>query len=78
MGDVATRIAEAASKSDRYPAEMREVALTQREAGVESVLAQALAEVYESVAGTALAALSPEQAERLTDVRAGMRQQCVG
>jgi 3-hydroxyisobutyrate dehydrogenase-like beta-hydroxyacid dehydrogenase len=68
MTDVAARIAEAASKSDRYPAELREVALTQREAGVESVLAQAVAQVYETVAGTALAALSPERAECVTDL----------
>lgn len=68
MSDVAARIAEAASKSDRYPAELREVALTQREAGVESVLAEAVAQVYESVAATALATLTPEQAERVTDL----------
>jgi 3-hydroxyisobutyrate dehydrogenase-like beta-hydroxyacid dehydrogenase len=62
------RLALAASKSDRYPAEMREISRTQREAGVGGELFAAMAEVFERLAATDLATLSPEEAARVSDL----------
>jgi 3-hydroxyisobutyrate dehydrogenase-like beta-hydroxyacid dehydrogenase len=54
------RIATAASKAERYVGEMREIAATQREAGLTPALFEAMAEVYADLAKTPLASLSPE------------------
>ena len=61
-------IASAASKSDRFPGEMREIARTQSDAGAVGELFEAFALVFESVQSTTLAALTPEQALHRTDL----------
>ena len=68
VADAPARLAEAAAKSDRYPDEMREIALTQRAAGLPACLFDAMAEAYEHIAGTRLASLSPEEAEDTSDL----------
>jgi 3-hydroxyisobutyrate dehydrogenase-like beta-hydroxyacid dehydrogenase len=68
------RIASAASKADRYPGEMYEIAATQRDAGAEGALYEAMAKVYESVGATALARLTPEAAAQLVDLAAVLDQ----
>jgi 3-hydroxyisobutyrate dehydrogenase-like beta-hydroxyacid dehydrogenase len=57
---VERRLAMAASKSERYVGEMHEIAATQAAAGLTPSLFEAVAEVYASVAQTALARRSPE------------------
>lgn len=54
------RLAMAAAKAERYVGEMREIAATQRGARLTPALFDALAEVYEDVAGKPLARTSPE------------------
>ncbi len=66
----AGRIAVAAAKSDRFPAEMREIATTQSAAGTDTDLFEAMARLFEAVAGTKLGAASPEQAARPSDLDA--------
>jgi 3-hydroxyisobutyrate dehydrogenase-like beta-hydroxyacid dehydrogenase len=64
----AVQLALAAAKSDRYPGEMRQIALTQAEAGAGPSLFLAFAEVYEALNKTRLARHSPEQAAELDDL----------
>ncbi len=70
LTEPATQLALAAAKSDRYPGEMLQIALTQESAGAEPALFRAMAQVYERVAGTALATHSPETAAHLSDLAA--------
>ena len=62
MSKVEKRLALAASKSDRYVGEMREIAATQADAGLTPALFEAMADVYASVSKTALSRRSPEEA----------------
>ena len=57
---VERRLATAASKSDRYVDEMREIASTQQAAGLTPALFEGVAEVFEELAATELAAADPE------------------
>ncbi|MFI5049591.1 MAG: DUF1932 domain-containing protein [Gaiellales bacterium] len=61
-------IATAASKAERYVAEMREIAATQSGAGLPAELFEAIAACYASVAETPLAAATPEQADAADDL----------
>lgn len=54
----------AATKARRYAPEMREIAATQRDAGLPASLFESFAEVYERVAGTELAGGDPESVDR--------------
>lgn len=65
---LAHELAVAASKSDRFPGEMREIAATQEQAGLGPELYTAIAEVYQRVNGTALAGRTPEQAAEADDL----------
>jgi 3-hydroxyisobutyrate dehydrogenase-like beta-hydroxyacid dehydrogenase len=58
---VERRLAMAASKSGRYVAEMREIAVTQEAAGLTPKLFEAMAEVYSALAISSLAAAAPEE-----------------
>jgi 3-hydroxyisobutyrate dehydrogenase-like beta-hydroxyacid dehydrogenase len=60
VANVERRLAMAASKSERYVGEMYEIAATQADAGLTPSLFEAVADVYASVARTALARRSPE------------------
>ena len=53
-------LAGSATKADRYVGEMREIAATQAAAGLTPALFDAMAEVYEAVARSSLAAEAPE------------------
>lgn len=53
-------VARAATKADRYVAEMREIASTQRAAGLTPALFEAFAEVYADIAETPVAEGDPE------------------
>ena len=65
IGDWAgRRLAMAASKSGRWVGEMREIAATQAAAGARPELFDAMARVWEMVAGTPLAEHMPEEAAR--------------
>jgi 3-hydroxyisobutyrate dehydrogenase-like beta-hydroxyacid dehydrogenase len=66
----AVSLAMTASKSDRYPGEMREIAATQGAAGADAALFEAMAEVFTSLAASRLARHSPEEAAGLTDLDA--------
>lgn len=68
--DGPNRIAVAVAKSDRFPAEMREIATTQDAAGWGAELYEAIARVFEAAYQTALGELSPEQAGEVTDLAA--------
>jgi 3-hydroxyisobutyrate dehydrogenase-like beta-hydroxyacid dehydrogenase len=57
-------VALAASKASRYVPEMREIAITQRAAGLTSALFDGLAEVYAEIADTELAGGDPESVSR--------------
>jgi 3-hydroxyisobutyrate dehydrogenase-like beta-hydroxyacid dehydrogenase len=57
------RIATSASKAARFVGEMEEIALTQGAAGASPELFEAMAAVYARLAGTPLAALTPEEAQ---------------
>lgn len=61
-------IATAAAKSERYVAEMRQIAATQAAAGLPPGLFEAIAECYAAVAETSLAAATPEQAAEADDL----------
>ena len=63
------RIALAASKSARFVAEMEHIARTQGRAGTSPELFEGMAAVYRRLSATPLAALSPEEAQALTDLR---------
>ena len=56
----ARMLAVSATKADRYVAEMREIAATQAAVGLTPALFEAMAEVYEDVARSAVAAEAPE------------------
>ena len=56
----ARMLAVSATKADRYVAEMREIASTQAAVGLTPALFEAMAEVYEDVARSAIAAEAPE------------------
>jgi 3-hydroxyisobutyrate dehydrogenase-like beta-hydroxyacid dehydrogenase len=64
VANVERRMAVAASKSDRYVGEMREIAATQEVAGLTPALFEAVAEIYEEMAATPLAQASPEEVPR--------------
>ncbi len=66
--DAAVNLALAASKADRYPAEMREIAATQHGAGLAGDLFEAMARLFEAVDQTALAQHTPEEAAHLSDL----------
>jgi 3-hydroxyisobutyrate dehydrogenase-like beta-hydroxyacid dehydrogenase len=70
LADAAVRIAMAASKADRYPGEMLEIASAQQAAGGSPALFVGMAEVFRTLGATDLAALSPESAAALTDLDA--------
>jgi 3-hydroxyisobutyrate dehydrogenase-like beta-hydroxyacid dehydrogenase len=56
----ARTLAVSAAKADRYVGEMREIAATQASVGLTPALFDAMAEVYESIARTPIAADAPE------------------
>ena len=56
----ARTIAVAATKAERFVGEMHEIAATQAAAGLTPALFEAMAEVYEVLARTPLAAAAPE------------------
>jgi 3-hydroxyisobutyrate dehydrogenase-like beta-hydroxyacid dehydrogenase len=63
------RIAVATAKSARFVAEMEHIARTQGGAGTSPELFEGMAAVYRRLASTPLAALSPEEAAAVTDLR---------
>jgi 3-hydroxyisobutyrate dehydrogenase-like beta-hydroxyacid dehydrogenase len=74
---LARQLAMAASKAQRWVGEMREIAATQGAAGARPELFEAMAEVWTMVAGSRLAAATPEQAasaRRLDDVLGDLAQ----
>jgi 3-hydroxyisobutyrate dehydrogenase-like beta-hydroxyacid dehydrogenase len=76
VANVERRLALAASKSERYVGEMREIAATQDAAGLTPALFQTMAEIYEQIAATELAQDSPEDVPHgrtLKDVVAQLR-----
>ena len=60
VANVERRLTSAASKSDRYVGEMREIAATQGAAGLTPALFEAMAEVFSDLSKTALAQAAPE------------------
>ena len=54
-------LAVSATKADRFVAEMREIAATQASVGLTPALFEAMAEVYEDVARSAIAAEAPRR-----------------
>ena len=76
VANVARRLASAAAKSERYVAEMREIALTQSAAGLPAALFEAMAEVFSELSASELARAAPEDVRpevRLADVLDGLR-----
>jgi 3-hydroxyisobutyrate dehydrogenase-like beta-hydroxyacid dehydrogenase len=63
VANVERRLASVASKSPRYVDEMREIAASQSAAGLTPALFEAVADVYEAVAGSALALRSDDSAQ---------------
>jgi 3-hydroxyisobutyrate dehydrogenase-like beta-hydroxyacid dehydrogenase len=57
----ARTLAVSATKADRYIGEMREIAATQASVGLTPALFEAMAEVYESIAQSAIGAEAPEE-----------------
>jgi len=74
VAGAATRVAMAASKSDRYVAEMEQIAATQGAAGTGPELFEGMASVYARLARTPLADLSPEEARDLDDLDEVLRR----
>lgn len=70
----ARSIATAASKSARFVAEMEQISATQGEAGASPELFAGVAAVYRRVAGTELAAATPEHAREEADLRSVLRR----
>lgn len=70
LTSAATQIALAASKSDRYPGEMRQIAQTQGAAGARPELFEAFALVFEQARRSLLGTLTPEQAAEQHDLAA--------
>jgi 3-hydroxyisobutyrate dehydrogenase-like beta-hydroxyacid dehydrogenase len=62
------QLASAAAKAHRFVGEMREIATAQQAAGLPKELFDAVATVYEHVSRTPLAATTPEEARKMTDV----------
>ena len=60
LANVARRLASAATKSERYVAEMREIALAQSAAGLTPALFAAMAEVFDALSTSELARSAPE------------------
>ena len=60
VANVARRLANAAAKSERYVAEMREIALTQSAAGLTPALFEAMAEVFSELSRSELGRSAPE------------------
>jgi len=60
----ARRAVTAATKADRFVPEMREIAATQRAAGLTPALFEGIAEVYAQIATTDLATEDPESVDR--------------
>ena len=77
VANVARRLASAGAKSDRYVAEMREIALAQSDAGLTPALFEAMAEVFTRLSASELAQGTPESiAENvhLADVLEGLKE----
>ena len=68
VATASTRLALAASKSDRFVAEMEQIARTQESAGTSPELFEGMATVYRRLSRTPLAALSPEEAADLNEL----------
>jgi 3-hydroxyisobutyrate dehydrogenase-like beta-hydroxyacid dehydrogenase len=66
---VGRRIALATSKAGRFVGEMEQIAATQGAAGASAELFTGMAAVYDRLSRTELAALPPEQAADLTELR---------
>ena len=64
LRDATKGVVAGATKADRYVPELREIAATQRGAGLPAALFEGFAEVYARIAGTALAAGDPESVDR--------------
>jgi 3-hydroxyisobutyrate dehydrogenase-like beta-hydroxyacid dehydrogenase len=60
----ARRVAVSATKARRFVPEMREIAATQRAAGLPAALFEGIAEVYARIVDSELAALDPESVDR--------------
>ena len=76
VANAARRLASAAAKSDRYVAEMREIAHAQSAAGLTPVLFEAIAQVFADLSTSELARSAPEdiaQDVTLTEVLDGLR-----
>ncbi len=73
VSNAAREVAAAASKSDRYPDEMRQIAIAQGAAGAEPALFDAMAQVYEAIHRSALARLTPEQVNQSVDLSEVLR-----
>jgi 3-hydroxyisobutyrate dehydrogenase-like beta-hydroxyacid dehydrogenase len=74
----ARQLAVSATKADRYVGEMREIAATQATAGLTAALFEAMAEVWEAIARSPVAAEAPEAIAAEPDlvaVLAGLSQQ---
>ena len=72
--DLATSLALAGSKSDRYPDELRHIARTQAEAGLGPDLFDAVARVFAAVSASALGGRTPEQAALIADLDLVLRE----
>jgi 3-hydroxyisobutyrate dehydrogenase-like beta-hydroxyacid dehydrogenase len=76
LGELASgagrQIARAASKSDRYVGEMREISAAQGAAGLDPALFEAIARVYAAIAETRLGQAAPEEA--VSDLAEVLRQ----
>ena len=68
VASIGRRIAVATAKSGRFADEMEQIAQTQAGAGLSGELFAGMAAVYRRLAGTALAALTPEEAASLSDL----------
>ncbi|HKD99115.1 MAG TPA: DUF1932 domain-containing protein [Micromonosporaceae bacterium] len=66
VGDLARPVASGATKAHRYVAEMREIAATQRAAGLPGELFDGFAAAYQALSGTALADGDPEGVGTIT------------
>ena len=77
VANVARRLASAGTKSDRYVAEMREIAVAQSAAGLTPALFEAMAEVFSELSTSELAHETPEDIAQdisLADVLEGLRE----
>jgi 3-hydroxyisobutyrate dehydrogenase-like beta-hydroxyacid dehydrogenase len=70
VSQVERRLANAATKSDRYIAEMHEIAASQSAAQLTPALFEAMAEVFEALSQTSLAKRHPEDLGRDLELRA--------